>query len=141
MARVGLTQKLERFCQLFIELGNGTDAYGQAYDTAATRKSQAEAASKLLAREDIKARIAELRALGAEKTGVTIEAISVQLDEDRRFARTEGNAAAAVSATIAKGKLHGHFVEKRDITIGMRPDQARQAIAALAGKLLSGSGE
>jgi len=139
MAR-DITPKQEEFCLKFIELGSAADAYIVAYKKPATynRKSAAQTGSHMLKGARVAARIAELRAQHAEDQGVTVKSIADQLDEDRKFARENGVPAAAVSATIAKGKLYGHFVDKKDITIGMRPDEARQIIAALGAKLLGG---
>lgn len=132
MAR-GLTQKQEMFCLKFIELGTAADAYISAYGKPEgfNRKSAGETGSRILHDPKIAARITEIRQQVASEQGVGIKAIADQLDEDRKFARANGAAAAAVSATVAKGKLYGHFVEKKDITIGMRPDEARQVVAAL----------
>ena len=139
MATRGLTQKQEEFCNAYVRLGNPGAAYDAAYpSTKRKHKSTLDMASAQLQHPKIKERIAELRAIAADKTATTIEDIARQLDEDRAFARETGGAAAAVSATVAKGKLFGFFVEKKDITLSMRPEEARQVIAAMAAKYLAG---
>lgn len=140
--------KREAFCQEYIRNGGkASEAYDVAFPSKNGRKRDATRVSvcRLLKEEDVQQRIAELRELAVQKYeedrkaaepdfACSIADIAKQLDEDRTFARQEGAAAAAVSATVAKGKLFGHFVEKKDITIGMRPDEARQVVAALLGK-------
>jgi hypothetical protein len=62
----------------------------------------------------VKARIAELTKGLAMKTRVTVETISDQLDEDRAFAKAVDQAGPALNATIAKAKLHGLIVDRKE---------------------------
>lgn len=62
------------------------------------------------------ARVSELQGKAAERTVITVEDIARQLDEDRTFARENGAAAAAVSATMGKAKVLGLIVEKHDVS-------------------------
>jgi hypothetical protein len=62
----------------------------------------------------VKARIAELHHALAVKTRVTLQTITEKLDEDRAFARACGQAGPALNATIAKAKLHGLMVDRRE---------------------------
>ena len=48
------------------------------------------------------------------KTRVTMETISDQLDEDRAFAVRVEQAGPALNATIAKAKLHGLIVDRKE---------------------------
>ena len=48
------------------------------------------------------------------KTRVTVETISSQLDEDRAFAQQVDQAGPALNATIAKAKLHGLIVDRKE---------------------------
>ena len=48
------------------------------------------------------------------KTRVTVETISAQLDEDRAFAMQVKQAGPALSATVAKAKLHGLIVDRKE---------------------------
>ena len=45
---------------------------------------------------------------------VTVETISSQLDEDRAFAVRVEQAGPALNATIAKAKLHGLIVDRKE---------------------------
>ena len=53
-----------------------------------------------------------LQAQAAVKATVTAADIARQLDEDRAFAREQGHSAAAVSATMGKGKILGYVVDR-----------------------------
>jgi len=84
-----------------------------AYASAGFKPNRGNA-SRLKANESIAARVAELQAKAAERTIVTVEDIAKQLDEDRQFARENGAAAAAVTATMGKAKVLGLIVEKAE---------------------------
>jgi phage terminase small subunit len=99
----------EAFAQ---HLAKGLSA-SEAYIKAGYADSRS-AASRLLTNVNIKARLAELQSRAAERTIVTVEDIAKQLDEDREFARTNGAAAAAVSATLGKAKVLGLIVDKAE---------------------------
>lgn len=52
--------------------------------------------------------------MAATKAAVTVESIANQLDEDRNLAYREGQASAAVAASMAKAKLYGMVVNKSE---------------------------
>lgn len=61
MKKSTLTPKQERFCQLFVELGNAAAAYREAFDTHTTNESIIYAkASHLRKRGKVGARVAEI---------------------------------------------------------------------------------
>ena len=149
LCRMGqLSQKQEDFCRFYIEYGTPYAAYVAAYGPGnSSKKTLTQAASRAMGRPAIKARFAELRVVVAEAAAMTPVKLAQQLMEDRKFARDNGNAAAAVKATENLGKLLGFFVEKKEIMHGMRPDEARATIDALLPDFLakretqSGGGE
>lgn len=112
-----MTPKQEKFCQLYVELGNASEAYRQAYDAS---KMQAPTinvkASQLLAQDKISVRVAELKAQHAERHAMTVDDIARLLHEDRKFARDCATPAAAVSATMGLAKLYGHLRDKVEHT-------------------------
>ena len=63
-------------------------------------------ASRLSTKADIRSRIAELQANAAVSTVVTIEGLTLELEQARELAMARGNASAAVLAVIAKARLH-----------------------------------
>lgn len=85
----------------------------EAYVLAGFKANRGNA-TRLKANESVQRRIAELLSRAAERTVVTVEDIAKQLDEDRTFARENGAAAAAVSATLGKAKVLGLIVDKAE---------------------------
>lgn len=76
MARDGLTPKQEKFAQLFVQLGNASEAYRQAYSCAKSKPEVIHVkASELLASGKVAVRVAELRAETASKMGITRERV------------------------------------------------------------------
>ena len=85
----------------------------EAYIKAGYKPNDGNAAT-LKGNQRVRDRLAELLAKAAERTIVTVEDIAKQLDEDRLFARENGAAAAAVTATMGKAKVLGLIVEKAE---------------------------
>ena len=99
-----LTQKQERFAQLYVELGNASEAYRQAYDSKAKAESVHVNASKLLDDAKVSLRVQEIqdeleeRALWRRVKSVKVLAeIAEQGDKD----------ADRVSAVKALNAMHG----------------------------------
>lgn len=110
-----MTPKQEKFCTLYVELGNASEAYRQAYNAAKMQAATINVkASQMLAQDKISVRVAELKASHAERHGMTVDDIAKMLKEDRDFARECETPAAAVSATMGLAKLYGHMRDKVD---------------------------
>jgi phage terminase small subunit len=86
----------------------------EAYETAGYKPSRPHA-SRLATKGNVRARIAELQAAGAEEAVITIKSLIAEAEEARVMAMDKGQSASAVSAIIAKAKLSGLWVEKREI--------------------------
>lgn len=99
----------EAFAQALAKGKSATEAY-----TEAGYRGDRTAASRLSTNVNVQRRLAELQQRAAERTIVTVEDIAKQLDEDRQFARENGAAAAAVSATLGKAKVLGLIVDKAE---------------------------
>lgn len=56
-----LTPKQEKFCQCIVSGMSGKDSYYAAYDTQCNENTASREAMKLLEREDVQARLTELR--------------------------------------------------------------------------------
>ena len=113
--RNNLTPKQERFAQLYIELGNASEAYRQSYDTSRMKPTTVNRNAKaMLDNTKIAARIEELREQHRARHNVTVDSLTDDLDEDRAFARAKGSPAAAVSATLGKAKLHGLLKDRHE---------------------------
>ena len=110
-----MTPKQEKFCQVYVETGNASEAYRQAYD-AENMKSQTinQRAHDLMTNGKIKVRIETLMSDARERHDITMDSITGQLMQDRGYAIQFGQAGAAVSASVAMAKLHGLIVDKRE---------------------------
>ena len=100
----------------------------KAYEKAGYEAHSSNAA-RLIGNDSVSNRVAELQELAAQRTLVTIEKLTDELEEARELAmRDDKGAAAAVSAVMAKAKLHGLDVNKLDIkggvTINITQDDA-----------------
>lgn len=102
----------ELFCQKYIELGIAYEAHRAAgYGPTMNDKTRTEAACRLLAKPAIQERLEELRIEHQARHGVTVDSLTSDLQDDRELARSKGQAAAAISATMGKAKLHGLLVD------------------------------
>jgi hypothetical protein len=110
-------QRHELFAQ---EIAKGKSAT-EAYVLAGYQPSRKNA-SRLRAKEDVVARLAELQAVTARSAEITIESICRELDEANAVARERGQAAAMVSASALRAKLAGLMVEKVEITSSIDSD-------------------
>lgn len=63
-----LNPKQEKFCQLYVQLGNASEAYRQAYNSKGKPESVAVEASKLMATPNISLRVKELQAETEEQS-------------------------------------------------------------------------
>lgn len=99
--------KHELFAQA---LAKGMSAI-HAYE-AAGYKPDRGAASRLSANVSIFVRLNELLEKAAERTLVTVERVTAELEQARQLAMTQPNGAlAAVLASMSKAKLHGLLKE------------------------------
>jgi phage terminase small subunit len=114
-----LTQKQEAFCSAYVETGNASAAYRQAFDVGADTKPETvwSNASRLLADSKVAARVQELRSIAREMAMVSVGSLTEELEQARLKAMADDKgASAAVSATMGKAKLHGLLVEKTELT-------------------------
>ncbi len=82
--------------------------------TAAGYKFDAAAASRLSNKVNISDRVKELQTKAAEKAVVTIESVTLELQEARAMALSLGQPGAAVAASMGKAKINGLIVDKKD---------------------------
>ncbi|MBI1425791.1 MAG: terminase [Gammaproteobacteria bacterium] len=113
----GLTQKQEKFCQLFIETGNASEAYRKAYDASRMKAATINRKAKeVLDNGKITARLNVLRAEHRQRHDVTVDSLTEELEQARTLALAEKQSSAAVSASMGKAKLHGLIVDKNEHT-------------------------
>lgn len=113
-----LTDKQEAFARLYVETSNASHAYRQAYDVhpETLDKTVWECACKLAKDPKVAARLVELRAGHQKRHEITVDRLTAMLIEDRDLAREKEMPAAAVSAVMGLGKLHGLIIEKKEVT-------------------------
>ena len=103
-----LTPKQEKFCHKYIETGNASEAYRQAYNAGAMKPGTINSkACLLIAEGNITARLNELREAATKRHAVTVASLMIELEEARQVAKTGNMASAMVAATMGKGKLLG----------------------------------
>lgn len=108
-----MTPKQEAFCLAYLETGNASEAYRRSYD-AGKMKPEAiyVAACRLLASPKVALRVAQHHAEAKERAMVTVQSLTEELEEARVLAKQEGQASAAVAASMGKAKLHGLLTDK-----------------------------
>ena len=113
----GLTPKQAAFCMAFIETGNASEAYRQAYDAQKMKPETVNRAAKeLLDNPKITARLSQLNSMHAERHKFTVDDMIAQLDEDRAFARELEKPSAAVSASMGKARVYGFLTDKVELS-------------------------
>ena len=112
-----LTDKQEAFCLAYVECNNQSEAYRRAYNVGENTKPESvwEQGCRLMADHKVSARVFELQQEAAKRTLVTVESLTIELEEARAMAVQEGQAAAMTGASMGKAKLHGLDVQKIDL--------------------------
>lgn len=131
-SRKVLSVKQEKFCKLYIELGNASEAYRRSYDAKRMKPDTvAVKACELLKSGKVAVRIKELQKALQMKHEVTVDSLTQQYDEDRKFAKQLKNPSAMVSATTGKAKLHGLLKDKAEVEHkGLTPTTVHFTIVA-----------
>ena len=110
-----LTPKESTFARLYVETGNATEAYRQAYDHNGNDATACRGAHDVLHRPAVEAYVGDLQAEHRERHKVTVDQLTDQLEKARQVAMDNRNAAAAVQAIMGKAKLHGLLVDRTQI--------------------------
>lgn len=111
----------EAFARAYVRLGTGRNAYAAAGYKARMPDDLHDpgpidaAASRLLKQVRVNQRIERLREAMAKRAEVTEESILDELEQARSLALQTEAPAAAVSATVAKAKLVGLMIERKEI--------------------------
>lgn len=126
-----LTPKQQAFALAYVETGNASEAYRRAYDASnMAPPSVWVEACRTLADPNVSLMVFELQEAAAERTLVTVESLTRELDEDRELARNLEMPAAAVSAVMGKAKLHGLITDKSKNETTLSGDEAMVAMFA-----------
>jgi hypothetical protein len=101
--------KHERFAQGLAEGRSMSESYKMA-----GYKPNRSHASRLVAKGNIKGRVAELQDAAAAETQITIESLIKEAADIQKRATKAGQHSAAIAALIAKAKLVGRWVERSE---------------------------
>jgi len=116
-----LTSKQEKFCLSYIETGNASEAYRQAYHTENMKPVTINRKAKeLLENGKITARVEELQSAHRDRHNITVDNLTDELEEARLLAMKKENPSAAVSACIGKARLHGVLIKETSTPIKIR---------------------
>lgn len=103
---------------LFVRHYRKTNVAARAYLMAgyrpASRNSLDAAASRLLRHHKVQLRIRELDRQMAERTRVTVESLTDDLNRIMQGAEADKQYAAAKGAVDTKAKLHGHLIDRKE---------------------------
>lgn len=103
-----LTPKQEKFCQLYVETGNASEAYRGSYDASKMKPDSVNRKAKeLLDNVKIAARLKQIRERHIKRHEVTVDSLVGELEEARLLALELAQPSAAVSASMGKAKIYG----------------------------------
>lgn len=104
----GLTPKQDKFCRLYIELGNASEAYRQSYNAENMKPETIKVkACELLNQDNISVTVEKLKAEHRERHKLTVDDLIKELEEARQAGFEFESASAMVAATMGKAKLLG----------------------------------
>ena len=132
---MALTIKQEKFCMVYIETGNASEAYRQAYNCENMKEATINRNAKMMIDDNkISTRIKELKSGHVKRHELTIDDLVKQLEEARQVALTLENpqCSAAISATMGTAKLLGLVVDKTDIKLTNAKELTNEQLAAIA---------
>jgi phage terminase small subunit len=111
-----LTPKQEAFCLKYVECSNASEAYRHAYNVGENTKPETTwvKACELMATGKVSARVFELQKMAQERTMVTIESITKELEEARKLGKKTEQSSAMTAASMGKAKVNGLLVDKVD---------------------------
>jgi len=115
-----LTPRQEAFAMAFVETGNASEAYRQAYPRSRNWKPETvySKASHMLADDKVSARVAELKAEHRERHQITVDTLSEEAMKALRMAAELQKPNDMIRAIDQLAKLHGlHAAEKRELSI------------------------
>lgn len=110
----------ERFARLLHRYGNARRAYAESGYNARQPRTPRETspldrcATRLSKHVQVKERLQELTAMAAKRHEITVDTLLDDLETDRRLAHQAAQSGAAVAATMAKAKLLGLVVERKE---------------------------
>ena len=124
-----MTPKQEHFARLYVETGNASEAYRQAYNAENMKpETVTNEAYKLLQSPDISAMVDDLKVEARQRHRVTVDDLLHELEQARAaaLAAPTPQSSAAVSATMGKAKMLGLLVDRAEIKAEAETSQVKQ---------------
>jgi len=111
-----LTPKQEAFARAVVETGNQSEAYRRSYNVDPNCRPETiwTEACLLMATPKVSQRVFQLQQEAKERTLVTVESITKELEQVREAAFNVGEFAPANTAIMGKAKIHGLLVDKQE---------------------------
>ena len=108
---LALTAQQEKFAREYVRIGVAAAAYRIAYNVRAGTRPETvwSSASALLADPKVSARVATLVELAADRAVVSRARMLLEMEQNRAFAQSIGNAATAQTASRDRAKILGHL--------------------------------
>lgn len=115
-----LTHFQEQFCREYVKTGNASAAYRVASPNAVNWEDHSVwiAASKIMARNKVAIRIAEMQSDAAQSSMVTVDMLNRKLENYQKEAREDKQYAVCVAAVMGQAKLFGFLVDRKEIRTG-----------------------
>ena len=116
--RIKLTARQENFALAYVATSNASEAYRRAFGVAPNTKPETiwSESSRILKNRKVTARVIELQAMNRDAMAVSVESLTIELEEARQMALEARNESAAIAATLGKAKLHGLLSERRELS-------------------------
>jgi phage terminase small subunit len=112
-----LTPKQAAFARAYVETGNASEAYRRSYDvTDASADWIRVNASQLLSDTNVALTVISMQDEARERTIVTVESITRELEEVRQAAFAAADYAPANTSIMGKAKVNGLLVDKNEHT-------------------------
>jgi phage terminase small subunit len=113
----GLTPKQEAFSLAYIETGNASEAYRQAYNAENMKPETVNRNAKaLLDNNKIATRVEELQAEHQERHNITVDGLTDGLQKVHDASYEAGQFTVARESLMNQARLHGLLVDKRELS-------------------------
>jgi len=113
-----LTPKQNKFIEVYIETGNASEAYRQAYNVKSMNENTINRnAHSLLYNNKIATRLDEIKAKNAERTQVTLEYLTNRLIKAADMAQEQGKAGELGANIQRVATLTGFWKENQQLTV------------------------
>ena len=113
-----LTPKQTKFVEVYLETGNASEAYRQAYNVKSMNENTINRnAHSLLYNNKIATRLDEIKAKNAERTQVTLEYLTNRLIKAADMAEEQGKAGELGQNVQRVATLTGFWKENQQLTV------------------------